>query len=159
MGLIVIAAIADDLTIGNKGKIPWYIPQDLARFRNITMGCPVIMGRKTYDSLPDNLRPLPHRKNIVISKSPSEIQKRDNLVCFDSFDAALGHTMYDSKVYVAGGAEIYSQALHLADRLEITHVHLTPGGDAKFPEIDWKEFERVYFERREGFDFASYERI
>lgn len=150
----LIAAVAENGCIGASGTLPWYLPEDLAHFKARTMGAAVLMGRKTWESLPLKFRPLPGRTNIVITRQPR-------------YDVPLGVHVYPSldaaraahpSVFVIGGAEIYATALPLADRLEITHVHRTVEGDAFFPSIDpaqWREVER---DNHEGYSFVTYER-
>ncbi|MFH1668993.1 MAG: dihydrofolate reductase [Candidatus Woesearchaeota archaeon] len=138
------------------------MPNDLARFKNITMGHPVIMGRKTYDSI---VQPLQGRLNIVLTREenpylPGAVPYRSvNDLIEDLDEGKLQHEGIDtSEVFIIGGQQIYEQTIGLADRLEITEVHREYPGDAVFPEIDkkiWKETER---ESWPGFDFVSYVR-
>jgi dihydrofolate reductase len=146
MKCALIVAMASNQTIGINNTLPWHLPHDLKYFKNVTMAKPIIMGRKTYESIG---RPLPGRTNIVITRQ-SDYQA-EGIVVVNSLQQALdkaedisfvsGH----EEVMVIGGAEIYQQALLQADRLYITHVHAEIEGDAFFPTIewsDWQEFKR-----------------
>ena len=157
--LSIIAAVSDNNVIGKKGHIPWYIPEDLKRFKKLTLYRPVIMGRKTYESIIDRLgKPLPKRINIVLTRQQDYKAKPKVRVLnyLDDVIVKFGH--YDPG-YVIGGQSIYEEAMSLADRLEITEVHQNiKGGDAFFPKInkmDWKETNRI---KNEGYDFVTYEK-
>jgi dihydrofolate reductase len=148
MKVAVIAAIAEDGTIGHAGRIPWYISEDLKRFKRLTMGHPVIMGRKTFESIGKR---LPGRRNIVLTRQPGPDH-------FPSLDAAL-KSCGDETVFIIGGGEVYRAALPVADTLLLTHVNHPGGGDTKFPDYDrsqWCEFSR---ENTAECSFVTYERI
>jgi dihydrofolate reductase len=145
--IVLVAAVADNGVIGAENAIPWRLKSDMQRLKAMTMNKPVVMGRKTFASLK---RPLPGRTNIVITRDP-QFQVAGAVVT-TSFEAALALAQADalqrgaSEIAVLGGAEIYAHFLGLADRLEITEVHATPRGDARFPAIDkttWEEVARV----------------
>lgn len=150
MTLSLIAAIADNNVIGRDGKLPWHLPDDLKHFHDLTVGHPVIMGRKTYESIPEKHRPLPDRTNIVLTRQDIEIP---GCVVVHSIEEAIDRAMgYElpatsglrlQEVFVIGGAEIYRQALPLARRMYLTRVHAQVEGDAFFPEVDWGEWEAV----------------
>lgn len=157
----IIVAVAKNNAIGKNNKLLWHISNDLKRFKRITTGHTVIMGRNTWLSLP--VKPLPNRKNIVISDNPED--------CFescwrvDSIDAALAQCDPDDESFVIGGASIYEQFLPLADKLYITRVHKDFEGDTFFPEIDkniWElsESEGPFEMPDKGFEytFESYRR-
>lgn len=130
----LIVAIADDHAIGVKGGLPWHLSEDLKYFKRMTQGCPVIMGRTTYFSLP--FHPLKGRKNIVLNLGGDPIPEA---TCVYSFDEAFAEaeTEQSEKFFVMGGASVYKAAINMMDKLYITHVHTTvPGADAFFPEID-----------------------
>jgi dihydrofolate reductase len=133
----MIAAVARNGVIGNHGAIPWRLPTDFAHFRRTTMGKPVLMGRKTFESIG---KPLDGRVNIVMSRQPG--YQPDGVIVVNDLDAALGHAQAmatadgASEVMILGGETIYRQAMPRADRLYITHVELAPEGDARFPEIE-----------------------
>ena len=156
MRIIVIAALADDGTIGHGGKIPWHISEDLKRFKRLTMGHPILMGRKTYESLG---KPLPGRINIVLTRNP-EFQAPDGVHVFTGFDAAISFCRQQQAqaVFIIGGAEIYRQSMDRADTLLLTHVHRQIRGDTKFPEFDrscWREVSR---QEGEDHSFVEYAR-
>ncbi len=141
MKVIIIVAVASDMTIGDKGNIPWKIPNDIAWFRLMTDGHAVVMGRKTWESIPSKYRPLPGRHNIVLTRSPHTITGASAVSTIEEaiFIAKVNH---DSKVFICGGAEVYKEALPIADEVYMTEVHLAPAGDTKFPGIDtdvWKQ--------------------
>jgi dihydrofolate reductase len=146
MEIVFVVAIAENGVIGAGGSIPWRLKSDMQRFRALTIGRPVIMGRKTFESL---RRPLPGRTNIVITRDPN-YRAAGAVVTTTAEDAAAlarGDALRRSaaEIAVIGGAEIYRQWLDLADRLEITEVHAGPEGDTRF-EIDkaaWEETGRV----------------
>ncbi len=149
MDLAIIVAQADNRVIGINNNLPWHLPEDLRYFKQVTMGKPIIMGRKTFESIG---RPLPGRTNIVVSRDPA--YQPDNVRVVNSLDAArdLAESvcMIDgcSEAMVIGGAQIYEQALPLADRLYLTQVHAEVAGDAWFPEFhpgDWAEIGREDF--------------
>lgn len=149
MSIILIAAIADNGIIGNAGKIPWHISEDLRRFKRLTMGHTVIMGRKTYESLG---KPLPGRRNIVITRCTLIT----GIECFTGLDSAIKACPGNTTVFIIGGAELYRQALPLADSLCLTLVHQSPNGDTKFPDYDramWRETSR---EEGPGCSFVEY---
>ena len=130
----LIVAIADDHAIGVKGGLPWHLSEDLKYFKRMTQGCPVIMGRTTYFSLP--FHPLKGRKNIVLNLGGDPIPEA---TCVYSFDEAFAEAEKEQseKSFVMGGASVYKAAINMMDKLYITHVHTTvPGADAFFPEID-----------------------
>lgn len=134
--LNIIAAIASNRAIGNDNKLLYWLPNDLKRFKALTTGHTIIMGRKTFDSLPKGA--LPNRRNIVLSRSVSTI---DGCDVYGSLEEALQHCTADEDIYIIGGASVYEQALPLAGRLCLTEVHDTPAeADAFFPEFTgWRE--------------------
>ncbi|HTS16242.1 MAG TPA: dihydrofolate reductase [Verrucomicrobiae bacterium] len=143
MTLALIVAMTKDRVIGDQGKIPWHIREDLQRFKRLTMGHPIIMGRRTYESIG---KPLPGRTNIVLTRSAA-LAARPAVLRFSDLGAALDHCRAkgESLVFVIGGAKVYEAALPLADKLFITEVHRSVSGDAKFPDYDraaWKETAR-----------------
>lgn len=166
MNLTIIAAVAKNNVIGNKGEIPWSIPQDLKRFHNLTLGHPVIMGRVTYESILSRLgRPLEERTNIVVSESGKVEPKKGAIACKDIFYALDEVRKCGDIAYVIGGWRVYNQSILLPEttRLEITEVHKDFEGDAFFPFINkdiWKETQRQdYLKEPLPFSFVSYERI
>lgn len=158
--ITLIAAIGENRVIGDNGRIPWRLPSDFAFFKARTLGKPVIMGRKTFESIG---KPLPGRTNLVVSRQPG--YQPDGVIVISSLDAALLHAETiatadnASEIIVAGGGEIYREALPRADRLVITHVALAPDGDARFPAIDaaaWQVVEEPVVSRteRDSADFC-----
>jgi dihydrofolate reductase len=146
MILVHVAAVAENGVIGQGGRLPWRLKSDLAHFRSVTMGKPVVMGRKTYVSIG---KPLAGRTNIVVSRDRSFAAP--GTIVAASIDAALTTARGDAlrrgvaEIVVIGGADLYRQTLPVADRLVITQVDLQPEGDATFPPIDrgvWKEVSR-----------------
>ena len=137
MEVVLIVAVADNGVIGANGTIPWRLKSDLLRFKSMTMGKPVVMGRKTYLSIG---KPLSGRSNIVVSRDSNFAP--EGVVVARSIDAALNAARADAQkrgadeIVVIGGTDIFVQILPFADRMEITHVHATPEGDTYFPPID-----------------------
>jgi dihydrofolate reductase len=137
----IIAAVSEDFGIGRNNDLLWYIPEDLERFKRLTYGKTVIMGKKTWESLPR--KPLPGRKNIVISDSPGD--RIENAVTAFSIEDALNKSGQAEEIFIIGGASIYRQFMPYAGRLYLTHVHMNKPADVFFPEIDtrrWKVVER-----------------
>lgn len=152
----LIAAVAENGCIGKDGTLPWRIPEDLKRFKELTTGHAVVMGRKTWESIPEAFRPLPGRRNVVVTRR-ADYPLPDGVLRAASLEEAVASAGNDA--FVIGGAEIYRAAMPLARRLEITHVRRTVDGDAFFPPIDpavWKESGR---DDRDGFSFVTYERV
>ena len=139
--LAIVAAVADDGTIGKGGDLPWRIPEDLRHFKAVTMGHAMIMGRKTYDSIG---RPLPGRRTIVVSRQEGLVIPGCEVA--PGFDEAVALARAtDDEPRVVGGAAIYAAALPVATTIHLTEVHRRPAGDAFFPPLDraaWREVER-----------------
>lgn len=130
----IVAAVADNGVIGSNSKMPWRLSTDMKRFKRLTMGKPVVMGRKTFESIG---KPLPGRLNVVVTRQPGF--RPEGVAVAASLDAALAmaaEAADKGEVVVAGGGEIYAAAIGLADRLYITHVAARPEGDTRFPDID-----------------------
>ena len=159
IGLIWAQAVNG--VIGDAGTIPWRLPEDLARFKELTLGGAVIMGRRTWDSLPERFRPLAGRDNIVVTRQAD--WTADGAIVVHSLPAALASVAEGVAAWVIGGGEIYRQALPLADHLEITEVDLDATGDTVAPPID-TEFGQAaateWLVSRTGlrYRFVSYER-
>ena len=152
--IVIIAAVARNRVIGKDNTLIWNIPEDMAHFKALTSGHAVIMGRKTWESLPPRFRPLPGRRNIVISRQAGYAAPGAELA--DSLDGALRLAATEPTAFIIGGAQIYEQAMSVADRLEITEVDLEPEGDAWFPVIDagcWQETARA---AGQGYAFVTY---
>lgn len=141
VAVAIIAAVAENGVIGSHNHIPWRLPGDFAHFKRMTLGKPLIMGRKTFESIG---RPLPGRTNIVVSRQ--EGYQPDGVIVISSLEAALEHAQEIAKadraneVMIGGGAEIYRQALEIADRMYLTVVALKPEGDAFFPPINFEQW-------------------
>ncbi len=148
----IIVAVAENGVIGCHNRLIWHISEDLKRFKALTTGHPIIMGRKTYDSIG---RPLPGRQNIVISRNPE--LKIEGCDVVGSLSEAIEIAQGEEK-FVIGGGEIYRQALPLCDRLYLTKVEQSPEGDTFFPEIDSSEWRECARDQREGYSFIDYTR-
>jgi dihydrofolate reductase len=159
VAITIIVAKSNNGIIGKDGDLPWRIPEDLKRFKRLTTGNIVVMGRKTYDSIG---RPLPNRKNIVISRNTS-LKIEGVEVEQDLIDVLKRNQ--EENVYVIGGGQIYVEALPFSEKLEVTEVDVELVGDTSFPEIDssqWKEIfreKRVDSESNLTYSFVSLERI
>ena len=159
MQITLIAALAQNRIIGNANQIPWHIPEDFAFFKRYTTGKPIIMGRKTWDSLPR--KPLPNRRNIVITRQAD--WQADGSEAVRDFQAALQACAGEREAVIIGGAQIYAIALPFATDLRLTEIALNPAGDAYFPEFSrdkWREVAREaqVSERGLAYDFVHYQR-
>ena len=157
----IIVAIAQNGTIGDKNALLWHIKEDMRFFRTTTSGHPVIMGRKTFESL--GSKPLPKRTNIVITRAEREFE---GALTAHSLEEAIRMAGDDEEIFIMGGAQIYREALPVVDRMYITHVGRDYEGDTMFPEIDyskWKLVDVVRHERGEEyeypFEFRTYDRV
>jgi dihydrofolate reductase len=145
----IIVAVSEDWGIGKDNELLWHISEDLKRFKMVTSGNTVIMGKKTWESLPR--RPLPGRKNIVLTDDPQEII--DGSVTAYSIKDALDKCEKKEEIFIIGGGSIYRQFMPIADRLYITHVHKKAPADIYFPEIDlsiWEVVEKEEFRASEN---------
>ena len=160
-GVTLVVAVAENGAIGKDGALPWRIPEDLKRFKALTMGRPVIMGRKTWDTLPK--KPLPGRLNIVVTRNAA-FHAEGAIVAHSFRDAlAIAQSENPDSVMVIGGAEIFAAALPLARRIELTEVAASPAGDAFMPPLDraqWREVAREgpYSAGEVGYSFVTLER-
>lgn len=157
--IALVVAHSANRVIGRDGALPWRLPADLRRFRELTTGHTVLMGRRTYESLPERFRPLPDRRNLVLSAQPGF--EAPGAEVFDDLDAAFGACGEDC--FVIGGAITYSQALPRAARVYATQVGGEIAGDTVFPELpaaDWRCVDRSepVAENGETFTFTVYER-
>lgn len=159
--IVIVAAIARNRVIGSDGDLPWHLPADLKRFKAITLGKPMIMGRKTFESIG---RPLPGRRTIVVTRDP--LWSTDGVETASTIERALEMAISakPDAVIIAGGGEIYRQALPLANRLRLTWVEAEIEGDTLFPEVDWTAWRETGREdhpaehRQPGYSFVDYER-
>ncbi len=155
MEIVIVAAVGNNGVIGVDGGIPWRIPEDLARFKRITMGGALVMGRTTFESIGS---PLPGRTNIVLTRRPD--WSHEGVVVARSLDEAVKVAASSGEdVFVAGGAEVYREAMEIADRMELTEVDQAPNGDTWFPQVDRDRWEETARESHEGFAFVTYERV
>ena len=152
--LTLIAAVAANGVIGDANRLPWHLPEDLKRFKELTWGHPVIMGRKTWESLPERFRPLPGRQNVVLTRQAG--YRADGATVVASLTDAITATG-EGEAFIIGGAEIYALALPLAQRLQLTELGVAFNGDARFPDFDrsvWRETVRDARRTEAGSDFA-----
>ena len=159
--LSLIAAVAKNRAIGKDNKLLWHLPEDMRHFRETTRGKPVIMGRKTWESLPDSFRPLPGRHNIVVSRNPAYQAPGATLAA--SLEEALLKAGKDEETFVIGGEELYRKAMPVAQKLYLTEINQDFDGDAFFPEVltrEWKEISRNQQKGASGleFFFVTYQR-
>lgn len=155
--IALIAAVSINGVIGKDGKLPWHIPEDLKRFKEITRGKAVLMGRKTFESIIEYLgKPLPERKNIVITRQKNYEVPKDVLIYHSIESALAAHKNED--IFIIGGAEIYRETMPLADKLYITEVHEIIEGDALFPNIEKEIWEETKREDHEAYSFVTYEK-
>lgn len=152
MEIIIIAAVAENNVIGKAGKLPWHLPEDLKHFKKLTMSYPIIMGRRTFESIG---KPLPGRRNIVITHNIDFAAEGADV--FHSFEAALD-SCTDDKVFIIGGFSLFKEALEFADKIEMTKIHKKVDGDVLFPEVNWNEWEELSREDHREYSFISYKR-
>ena len=159
--ITIIVAASENNVIGNNNKLIWHLSDDLKRFKNLTKGHHVIMGRKTFESMP---RALPNRTNVIITRKENYIA--ENAIVTNSLESALNIACDDAQPFIIGGGEIYNIALNISDRIELTRVHHNFEGDTTFPEIDkekWIESNRVEKKKDEthsyNFTFITYNKI
>jgi dihydrofolate reductase len=146
MTLSLIVAMDEDRVIGHEGGMPWHLPADLKHFKRTTLGKPVIMGRRTYESIG---RPLPDRRNIVLSRGGFEAEGVETA---GSLDEALELTKNEEEVMIIGGAGIFEQALPKADRIHLTRIHGHFEGDTRFPPFNHDNWDVIAVEDREADD-------
>jgi len=165
MILSAIVAVAEDGAIGRDNQLPWHLPEDLKFFKRTTMGKPVLMGRKTYDSLG---KPLPGRLNIVVSNN-KDLQLPEGVLLYNDLQKAIERLEEEKndEVFIIGGGKIFADTIHQLDQLYITRVHTTvPDANAFFPHIDHSQWKLVWEEAHEAdekhaypFIFQQYKRI
>lgn len=161
--VVAICAVARNGVIGVDNELPWRLPGDLPRLKRITSGHVLIMGRRTFESLP---RPMAGRTSIVLTRDPDyPVPVIDEAPVFvaasvdEAFDRAAAEAGTDQTVFVFGGGEIYRASWDRLDRLEITEVDQLPAGDVTFPHIDPAEWQETNRESQQGFDWVGYRRI
>lgn len=161
--ITIIAAVAENGVIGSDGEMPWEYPADLRRFKRLTTGHPVVLGRKTFERIVDRLGgPLPDRRTVVLSRSapdvPDDVLVAESVAKGEELARAAAEEMGVSEVFVAGGATVYEAFLPRADRLELTEIHDTCEGDTRFPSWERQNWREVAREDREELSFVTYER-
>jgi dihydrofolate reductase len=154
MSLNLIFARARNGVIGKANTLPWHLPEDLAHFKQTTLGQPVVMGRKTWESLPPKFRPLPGRTNIVVTRQAD--WQAEGAVVAHSIEEAVQHCDADAQVWVIGGAEVYAQAMTLASRAVVTEIDADFEGDAFAPNFDnsWQETARTTHVAANGLSYS-----
>lgn len=163
--IVLVVAHADNRVIGKDGAMPWHLSEDLRRFKRITVGKPVIMGRKTFESIG---KPLPGRHNIVLTRQPG--WRAEGVTVVPNLAEAIAAAGLDPRtradaIMVVGGADIYAQALPFATRIELTEIHAAPDGDTYFPQLDparWRETFREAHpagETHPAYDFVTLEAV
>ena len=158
MTVSIVVAQGSNRVIGSEGGLPWHLPSDMRRFRELTMGHAVVMGRKTWASIPEKFRPLPGRRNLVISSDPGCAPGAE---VFPTLAAAL--EACEGSCFVIGGGQVYAEAASLADRCYVTDVEAAPDGDTFFPELaagEWRcvEESEPLSENDHNFVFRVYDR-
>ncbi|RDK83855.1 dihydrofolate reductase [Marinirhabdus gelatinilytica] len=150
--ITMIAAAGQNNELGKDNDLVWHLPDDFKRFKQLTTGHYIIMGRKTFESFP---KPLPNRTHVVITRNKD--YKKESAVVVHSLDAALLKAASDVQPFVIGGGEIYNMAMDVADKIELTRVHGTFDADTFFPEIDknqWELISEVHHEKDERHNYA-----
>ena len=153
--IALVVAMAENRVIGKENKLIWHLPADLKFFKNLTTGHPIIMGRKTFESIG---KALPNRTNIVITRQ-TDFEAEGVLIAHSLSEALMMAQQMDSDIFIIGGAEIYKQAMFLADTIYLTEVHHTFDGDTFFPEIDsvlWEETSREEYtsDEKNSYNYA-----
>lgn len=154
MAVVLVAAVGRNGVIGVDGHLPWRIPEDMARFKSLTMGGVLVMGRATYESIG---RPLPGRDTVVLTRRKD--WSAEGVEVVGSLDEAIGLAVSRGKdAFIAGGSAVYGAALGVADRMELTQIDAAPDGDTYFPEVDWDDWVEETREDRDGYSFVTYRR-
>ena len=155
MRIVIVAAVGRNGVIGVDNRLPWRLPEDLARFKDLTMGNAIVMGRTTFESIG---RPLPGRTNIVLTRRDD--WAHEGVTVAGSLEEALEIAAKEGQdAFISGGADVYREALAVADRMELTEVDAEPEGDTEFPNVDWSSWRETARESRDGFAFVTYDRI
>ncbi|MGB8453155.1 MAG: dihydrofolate reductase [Anaerocolumna sp.] len=152
----IIAAISKNNVLGNKGVIPWRIKGEQKRFKELTMGKTIIIGRKSFEEIG---KPLPGRKTILISNTLSILT--NDCITVASLSDALNAVKGEKEVFIAGGGSVYQEAMSLVERIYLTVIDMEVTGDTFFPEIDFKKFNKVYEEKMDGnipYTYYTYEK-
>lgn len=156
--ITLIAAVAENNALGKDNQLLWHLPDDFKRFKSVTTGHHIIMGRKTFESFP---KPLPNRTHIIITRQ--NYNTPEGCIVVDSLEKAIAVCPKNEETFIIGGGEIYRQSITIADKLDITKVHHIFEADTFFPEIDSNEWDLVYSELHHkdekhvyGFSFQTY---
>ena len=156
MPVTIVAAVARNGVIGVDGGLPWRLPDDLRRFKALTLGHVLVMGRKTYESIG---HPLQGRTTVVVTRSAHWDPGSDEVIVAAGVPEAIAAAAAtDDEVFVVGGAQVYAAALPLTDRLELTLVDAAPEGDTTFPDVDWADWRELRREEGDGVAYVTYER-
>lgn len=159
MFYIIVAYTLNSRTIGVNNQIPWHYPDDLKHFKNLTTGFPVIMGRKTYESLPESVRPLPYRENIVLTRKNTMIK---GATVFNHYYQVVEYCIsnYSNQPWwVIGGAEIYRLFLPVTQAIWATEIYQDYSGDKTFPKLNSKDWQKRIFFQSQDYQFCLYKRI
>ena len=148
MNLTIIATVSENRVIGNKNTIPWKIDEDIIRFKRLTLNSPVIMGRKTYESLPPASRPLSERKNIILSTT---LKSKKGLYVARTLEEAIEFAE-EKDSYIIGGQKVYEAFLPLVNKIELTKIYKGFEGDVFFPDVDWRGWKIVNFSGKRSTD-------
>lgn len=148
----LVVAMTENRVIGRDGGMPWRLSHDLKRFKKLTMGHHLLMGRKTYESIG---RPLPGRTTVVISRTAS--YDDPSIRCARSLEQAIEFAREDEEIFITGGAQIYELALPLVGRMHVTKIHCQIEGDTYFPAVDWEQWQRVDQEHHTADDKNDYD--
>jgi len=152
--MTIIAALDKNRIVGNKNKMPWHISEDFKHFKSTTLNHPIIMGRKTFESI--GSKPLPKRPHVIVSRTMPE---SDHVTVSRSLEDAITKAKtYDKEIFICGGVEIYKQAIPLSDHMILSHIDGEHEGDAYFPEFDETEWHITKKDVRTGFTIVYYER-
>jgi dihydrofolate reductase len=149
MRISLLAAVAENGVIGRQGQLPWRLSDDLRRFKRLTMGLTIIMGRRTWESIG---RALPGRRTVVVSRSPDFRTNVEGVETATSLDQAIAiaETAGDNEAFIVGGAELYRESLARANRLNLTRVDAVIEGDTSFPDVEWKNWHLVESEEHDA---------
>ena len=153
--LTIIAAVSENNALGKDNQLLWHLPEDFKRFKTLTSGHYIIMGRKTFESFP---KPLPNRTHLIITRQPN-YQAPEGCVVVSSLEKAMELCPANEEAFVIGGGEIYQQAINIVDKIDVTRVHTTIDADTFFPEIDTNIWKLVFEEfhpkdEKHAFDFT-----
>jgi len=146
MKKIIITGMNEDRVIGKNGELPWHYPEDMRHFKDTTTGYPVLMGRKTYESLPENYKPLPNRTNIVLTRNPEKLESKEDIEVAESIENAwkIAEKTEAGKAFVIGGENVYKQTLENVDQLIISRIpEKVDNADAFFPTFDKNKWSKL----------------